>query len=54
MDVAVSTGLAVLAVGLFGLALYALAMDSLAVSGVCFLSASIVIYIRETRADGDE
>lgn len=51
----VSTALVVLVVALFALALYAMAVGRLAVAGLCFLSASIVIYLRETRLqDGGE
>ncbi|MEF8780561.1 MAG: hypothetical protein V5A46_07765 [Haloferacaceae archaeon] len=48
MDV-IPTTLAVLAVALFGLALLAMAIGEFLVAGLCFLSASIVIYLRETR-----
>lgn len=47
----VPTGLAILAVGLFGFALYGMAVGSLTVAGLSFLSASIVIYFRETRLE---
>jgi len=50
----VSTGMAVFAVVLIGLALYAMAARSLTVAGMCFLSASLVIYLRETRLQDDE
>jgi len=45
----IPTGLALLAVALFALALLAMSTDRLTVAGLCFLSASIVIYLRETR-----
>jgi uncharacterized membrane protein len=51
---AVSTGMAVFAVVLIGVALYAMAVGSLTVAGMCFLSASLVIYLRETRLQDDE
>jgi hypothetical protein len=50
---AVSTGMAVFAVVLIGVALYAMAAGSLTVAGMCFLSASLVIYLRETRLQDD-
>lgn len=49
MDDVVATGLAVLAVALIGTALYAMTVGRLTVAGVCFFSASLVIYFRETR-----
>jgi uncharacterized membrane protein YjjP (DUF1212 family) len=45
----IPTGLAVLAVVLFGLALLAMTQGSFGVAGVAFLGASVVIYLRETR-----
>lgn len=45
----VPTSLAILAVALIGVALYAMTIDRLTVAGLSFLSASIVIYLRETR-----
>lgn len=47
----VPTGLAILAVALLGLALIAMSIDRLTVAGLCFLSASLVIYLRETRLE---
>jgi hypothetical protein len=49
MGSVVPTVLAVLAVGLFVAALVAMAAGELLVAGLCFLSASVVIYFRETR-----
>jgi len=54
MSDAISTGLAVFAVALIGVALYGMAAGRLTVAGMCFLSASIVIYLRETRLQDDE
>lgn len=45
----VPTVLAILAVSLFGVALAAMAFGDLRVAGFSFLSASLVIYIRESR-----
>ena len=45
----VTLPLAILAVALMLVALGAMAAGELGVAGVCFLSASIVIYLRETR-----
>jgi hypothetical protein len=50
MESVVPTVLAVLAVVLFVAALAAMAVGELLVAGLCFLSASVVIYFRETRA----
>ena len=44
-----ATGAAALAVLLFGVALLAMAEGSLRVAGFSFLSASVVIFLRETR-----
>lgn len=44
-----STGLAVLAVALAGVALVAMSAGNLGLAGFCFLSVSIVLYLRETR-----
>lgn len=49
----ISTGLAILAVALFGVALYAMAAGSYTAAGMSFLSASLVIYLRETRVRDD-
>jgi hypothetical protein len=49
MGSVVPTVLAILAVGLFVAALVAMAAGELLVAGLCFLSASVVIYFRETR-----
>ena len=43
-----ATGAAVLAAGLFGFALLAMTARDLRVAGFCFLSAALVIYVRET------
>jgi hypothetical protein len=43
-----ATAAAGLAVVLFGVGLLAMTEGSLAAAGACFLSASLVIYIRET------
>jgi hypothetical protein len=49
----IRTVLAALAVVLFATALAAMTAQRLRVAGFCFLSASLVIYVRETRtADG--
>lgn len=45
----ISTGLAVVAVVLVGAALLALNAGNLTVAGMCFLSTSIVIYLRQSR-----
>ncbi|MFB6309933.1 MAG: hypothetical protein ABEH64_01995 [Salinirussus sp.] len=45
----ISTALLVLVLALFGIALYALAIGRLTVAGLSFLSASVTIYLRETR-----
>jgi len=45
----VPTGLAILAVSLFGVALGAMAFGDFQVAGFSFLSASLVIFIRESR-----
>lgn len=44
-----ATAAAALAVGLFGVALLLLTVGNLRVAGLTFLSASLVIYFRETR-----
>lgn len=49
----VSIVLAVGAVALFGVALASMAVGEMLVAGLCFLSASIVIYLRETRLRDD-
>jgi uncharacterized membrane protein YjjP (DUF1212 family) len=49
MGSVVPTLLAAVAVGLFGVALAAMSVGELLVAGLCFLSASVVIYLRETR-----
>jgi hypothetical protein len=43
-----ATGAAVVAAGLFGFALLAMTARDLRVAGFCFLSAALVIYVRET------
>lgn len=45
----IQTGLAILAVGLIAAALIAMSARELLVAGLCFMSASLVIYFRETR-----
>lgn len=45
----IRTGLALLAVVLLGIALFAMSTGSLTMAGMGFLSASLVIYFRETR-----
>jgi len=45
----IPTALAVLAVALFATALLAMTVRNFQVAGFSFLSASLVIYIRETR-----
>jgi len=45
----VPTALAGLAVVLFGVALFSLRAGNFAVAGMSFMSASLVIYFRETR-----
>lgn len=47
------TALAVLAVLLIATALAYMASDDLMIAGLSFLSASLVIYIRETRFAND-
>lgn len=49
----VPTALALLAVALFAVALFAMSRGSLAVAGMSFLSASVVIYLRESRLEDD-
>lgn len=49
----ISHGLIVLVLTLFGVALYALATGRLTVAGLSFLSASVAIYLRETRLQAD-
>jgi hypothetical protein len=49
MSKKVAVPLAILAVALMLVALGAMTVGELGVAGVCFLSASIVIYLRETR-----
>lgn len=47
------TALALLAALLIAAALVSMASNDLRIAGLCFLSASLVIYLRETRfADG--
>ena len=49
----VPTALAVVAVALFAVGLGAMTAGSYAVAGTSFMSASIVIYLRETRTGND-
>lgn len=44
-----ATGAAAVAVLLFAVALLMMTWGNLQVAGFCFLSASLVIYLRETR-----
>ena len=53
MTQVIQTVLAVVAAGLMVVALLAMASRNLAVAGMCFLSASLVIYLRETRFRND-
>ena len=46
------TALAVLATALIGTALFAMTIRELQIAGLCFLSASLVIYFREKRYGG--
>lgn len=48
-----ATGAAALAVLLFGAALLAMTVGDFRLAGFSFLSASLVIYIRETRLVDD-
>lgn len=50
----VSRGLAVLAVVLFVVALFTMTIERFTAAGMSFLSASIVLYLRETRLGDDE
>jgi uncharacterized membrane protein len=45
----IRTVLALLAVAILGVALFAMSTGNLTVAGMSFLSASLVIYFRETR-----
>lgn len=49
MSDAISTVLAAVAVVLIGVALFAMTTGNLTAAGMSFLSASLVIYLRETR-----
>lgn len=44
-----ATAAAALAVLLFGVALVSMTNGATMVAGLCFISASLVIYLRETR-----
>ncbi|MEF8851921.1 MAG: hypothetical protein V5A44_00430 [Haloarculaceae archaeon] len=46
----IPTVLAVLTVLLLGVALLAMTAERMTVAGFCFLSASLIIYLRETRS----
>lgn len=48
-----ATAAAVLAVVLFGIAMFAMANGNFQAAGFSFLSASVVIYLRETRLVAD-
>lgn len=50
MENPLATGLALIAVVLTAVALLAMSAGNLQVAGFCFLSVSIVVYLRETRA----
>ncbi len=50
----IPTGLALLAVVLFVVALLAMTIGRLAVAGVSFFSASIVIFLREKRLNSED
>lgn len=50
MSTLLANGLAVLAVGLIGAAILSMSAGNLLLAGLCFLSASLVIYFRETNA----
>jgi hypothetical protein len=52
MENALATAAAVFVVVLFAVALLAMAAGNLAIAGVVFLSASLVIYFREKRLVG--
>lgn len=49
----ISNALAVLAVVLIGVALFALTIGNLTAAGMSFFSTSIVIYLRESRKHDD-
>lgn len=51
MTTILATALALGAIGLFGLGLIGMAVSDLRLAGFAFLSASLVIYVRETRAN---
>jgi hypothetical protein len=50
----IPTGFAVLAVALFAVALVAMTFGNLRAAGMSFLSASLVIFLRERRLKADE
>lgn len=50
----IPTGLAILAVAVFGVALYAMTIDRFAVAGASFLSASLLIFLRERHLQDEE
>jgi len=44
-----ATAIAVFVVVLFGVALVSMSTGALRIAGLCFLSASVLMYVRETR-----
>jgi F0F1-type ATP synthase assembly protein I len=50
----VSRGLAVLAVVLFVVALFTMTIERFTAAGMSFLSASIVLYLRESRISDEQ
>jgi hypothetical protein len=50
----VSRGLAVLALLLFVVAMFTMTIERFTAAGMSFLSASIVLYMRETRIGDDD
>lgn len=49
MSAPMATGVAALVVLLFAAALAAMSIGEFGAAGLCFLSASLLIYLRETR-----
>ncbi len=49
MTTALGAGLAIAAIALFGLGLLGMAVSNLRLAGFAFFTASLVIYVRETR-----
>lgn len=54
MPDALPTALAIVAVALFAIALAAMTVGSLATAGMSFLSASLVIFMREKLLQGED